>query len=218
MIRYKDKTFEQFSICPATGEIFDSKSGNVQNTILDLRGYANFKNMPVHRIMAHTFFGYKPGLAVHHLNQKKTDNALANLVYLTPSEHRKIHNENMSEETHAKLSAVWKGKHHSEETKHKISEAHKGKPLSEEHKAKLSAKLKGRESSMKGRHLSEETKMKLSLSLKGKPKTDKTKYKGHTPWNKDKKIGVRSEETRQKMSESAKEAWKKRSRSESSSL
>lgn len=204
MIRYKDKTFEQWSICPATGDIFDSKSGKVQDIILDLRGYANFKGMPVHRIMAYTFYGYKPGLVVHHLNQKKTDNALANLVYLTPSEHRKIHNENMSEETHAKLSAIWKGKHLPKETKAKIAASHKGMTLSEETKAKLSAVMKGRTSPMKGRHLSEETKMKLSLSLKGKPKTDKTNYKGHIPWNKDKKVGVRSEETRRKISEALK--------------
>ena len=166
--------------------------------------------MAVHRIMAHTFYGYKPGLAIHHLNQKKTDNALANLVYLTSSEHRKIHNENMSEETRAKLAAAKKGRHHSEETKAKLSEARKGQNLSEETKVKISAKLKGRTSPNKGRHLSEETKMKLSLSLKGKPKTDKTNYKGHTPWNKDKKVGAMSEETRRKISEKNKISWKRR--------
>ena len=242
MIRYKDKEFVQYSICPATGDIFDAKTGKVQETYLD-RGRLIFKRMSIHQIMVHTFYGYKPGYDVHHLDENKLNNTLSNLVYLIHAEHTSLHKTELlhdetrvkmsasrkgkphphkgkpcSEETKANISSSLKGKPLSEETKQKISEAHKGKPLSEEHKAKLSAKLKGRESSMKGRHLSEETKMKLSLSLKGKPKTDKTKYKGHTPWNKDKKIGVRSEETRQKMSESAKEAWKKRSRSESSSL
>lgn len=142
MIRFKDKVFEQYSICPATGDIFDSKTGEVQ-TVKFFRGRSYFKGMSVHRIMAHTFFGYKPGLVVHHLDENKLNNALSNLVYLTRGEHMRLHREGkkFSEEHKAKLSAALKGK----------TSPNKGKTFSEEHRAKLSAARKGKPSPNKGK-------------------------------------------------------------------
>ena len=58
------------------------------------------------------------------------------LIFLTPSEHHKLHN---------------KGKHHSEETRRKISESMKGrstwikgKTISEEYRKKISESMKGK--------------------------------------------------------------------------
>lgn len=92
MIRYKDKMFEQWSICPATGEIFDAKTGEVQQTYMQCPwddDYLKFKGMPVHSIMAHTFYGFKPCYDVHHLDENKHNNVLSNLAYVTHSEHMK---------------------------------------------------------------------------------------------------------------------------------
>lgn len=69
------------------------------------------------------------------------------LVFLTPSEHRKLHfkGKKISEETRRKMSESRKGKrfNHSEETKRKIAEYRKGKKHSEETKRKMSESLKG---------------------------------------------------------------------------
>ena len=123
MIRYKDKTFEQYSICPATGDIFDTKTGEVQETYLHL-GRPVFRRMKVHCIMAHTFYGYKPGYDVHHKDKNKLNNSLSNLMYLTRAEHNSLHH---------------KDKHPSDESRAKMSAAHKGKKLSEETRAKMRA-------------------------------------------------------------------------------
>ncbi len=147
MIRYKDKTFEQWSICPATGEIFNSATGEVQKVPLH-QGRPRFKGMPVHQIMANTFFGYKLGYDVHHKDENPLNNSLSNLVYLTHSEHTKLHStELLHNETRAKLSLALKGKPFSDEHRAKLSTAmkgkNKGKTLSDEHKAKMSASHKG---------------------------------------------------------------------------
>ena len=104
------------------------------------------------------------------------------LIFLTKSEHHRLHNLGKSS---------WiKGKHHSEETRKKISEANKGKSswingkhLPAEHRKKIAE-------SLRGKHLSAETRKKLSESLKGKPGWLKGKH--------------HSEETRLKMSEAHK--------------
>lgn len=84
------------------------------------------------------------------------------LIFLTRSEHAKLHH---------------KGKHHSEEHKKKIVEGNKGKQLSVETKKKMSEAHKGRlhteeaknkiRESHKGKHHSEETKKKMSEAAKG---------------------------------------------------
>ena len=93
------------------------------------------------------------------------------LIFLTKSEHMKLHNlgKSLSEETRKKLSESNKGKHLSAETRQKLSEANKGKPscmkskhLSAETRQKLSE-------ARKGKHHSEETRKKMSEALKGKP-------------------------------------------------
>ena len=87
------------------------------------------------------------------------------LIFLTPSEHKRLHNQGklLSEETRRKISEAHKGKLLSEEHCRKISEAHKGKkrmPFSEEHCRKISEAHKGKKHSA-------DTRMKISKSIKG---------------------------------------------------
>lgn len=42
-------------------------------------------------MMAHSFFGYKPELVIHHINENKLDNRLCNLRYLSHEEHTRLH-------------------------------------------------------------------------------------------------------------------------------
>lgn len=75
------------------------------------------------------------------------------LIFLTPSEHHRLHNKGkvVSVETKRKMSEAKKCM--SDETKRKISAAMKGrkcKPFTEEHRRKLSEVLKGREPWNKG--------------------------------------------------------------------
>ena len=157
MIKYKDTIFPDFFIDPVTAIITDSK-GEVQKINIKKDGRAYFKGHKLHEWQVHTHYGWKQGMAIHHIDKNKLNNSLSNLVYLTPSEHTKIHS---------------KGKILSEETKRKMSEAKKGekhplygKPLSEETKRKMSEALKGNKN-MLGKHHTEETKQKMRNSLKG---------------------------------------------------
>ena len=100
------------------------------------------------------------------------------LIFLTPAEHRSLHN---------------KGKHHSDETKRKMSESLKGeknpfygKHHTEETKKKLSEAKKGKNPWNKGRTASIEARDKMSKSHKGK------------------KL---SEEHRKKIADAAKKRW-----------
>lgn len=65
------------------------------------------------------------------------------LIFLTQSEHRRLHDIHISEETRKKRSYSLKGKHHSDDTRRKMSESHKGKQLSEETRIKMSEVKKG---------------------------------------------------------------------------
>lgn len=141
MIRHKNRIFEEYSICPVTGDIFDAKTGVVQPVKI-ANGRSFLKNMPVHRIMVHTFYGYKAEMDIHHLDENKLNNSLNNLVYLTPEEHTSLHKKGkpFSAEHKANLSAAHKGKRGcpcSEETKAKIIAALKGKSFSNEHKENI---------------------------------------------------------------------------------
>lgn len=63
------------------------------------------------------------------------------LIFLSHSEHIKLHDKNISEETRRRLSEWQKGSKKSDEHRRKISKAMKGKklpPCSEEHKRKIS--------------------------------------------------------------------------------
>lgn len=90
------------------------------------------------------------------------------LIFLTRSEHRKIHGNNPI--TKIKMSAAQKGHYGwnkgkkfgplSEETKIKISKAHKGKKLSDEHRKNISE-------AQKGKKFSEERRKNISERQKG---------------------------------------------------
>ena len=79
------------------------------------------------------------------------------LIFLTTSEHAKLHSEGRSptDETRRKMSEALKGekhpfygKHHSEETRKKMREAQKGRQFSEETRKKMSEAHKDH----KGKH------------------------------------------------------------------
>lgn len=73
------------------------------------------------------------------------------LIFLTKSEHRRLHMQNISEDTRRKMSESHKGEKNSFYCKH----------LSDEHRRKISE-------AMKGKHRSEETRRKMSEAKKGK--------------------------------------------------
>ena len=126
MIRYKDIILEDYFIDPVTAVITNSK-GEIQRTYIK-RGRVYFKGHAVHQWQVHTNLGYKKDYDIHHIDENKMNNSLSNLVYLTHSEHSKIHNKigkKLSDETKQKLSEAKKNM--SEETKRKMSEAKKGK-------------------------------------------------------------------------------------------
>ena len=95
------------------------------------------------------------------------------LIFLTPTEHRRLHSMNMSEDTRRKISEANRRRTLSEESKKKISESlkgrtvwNKGKHHSEETCKKISDAKKGRTTWSKGKHLSEEHRRKLSEAAK----------------------------------------------------
>ena len=113
MIKFRNLILENYSIDPITAVITNDK-GEIQETkIRDGRPY--FKSMAIHKIQAHTYYGYKKDYDIHHIDKNKLNNSLSNLVYFTKSEHAKIHSN---------------GKTLSEETKQKLSKSHKGKTSS----------------------------------------------------------------------------------------
>ena len=72
-----------------------------------------------------------------------------------------------SNETKAKISSVWKGRHHSEKSKDKISKSKTGKQFTEDHCKNISKSKKGR----KVRPMSEETKDKIRKAKLGKKRS-----------------------------------------------
>lgn len=138
------------------------------------------------------------------------------LQFLPPSEHRRLHSTNRSDETRRKIAEAqkgkpspMKGKTHSDETKRKMSEAKKGKPHSAEHVRKIAE-------SNKGQTRSDETRQKISAAKKGKsrkPFSDETKRKmaEAKKGEKNPQYGkTKSDETKRKMSESHKARWARR--------
>ena len=133
MIRYKDIILEDYFIDPITAIITNS-NGEIQKIkIRDGRPY--FKGHKLYEWQVHTHLGYKKDYDIHHLDENTMNNSLSNLVYLTKSEHSKIHNKigkKLSVETRRKMSDSKKGnknmlgKHHTEETKQKIGNSLKG--------------------------------------------------------------------------------------------
>ena len=80
------------------------------------------------------------------------------LIFLTPAEHRRLHMQNISDETRKKMSESKKGR----------TSPRKGVTLSAETRKKMSESRKGRTSPMKGVTQSEETRKKISESMKGR--------------------------------------------------
>ena len=113
MIRYKDIILEDYFIDPETAVITNSKGEIQKIKIKDGRPY--FKRHWIHQWQVHTYIGYKSGYDIHHLDENKLNNSLSNLVYLTHSEHSKIHNKigkKLSDETKRKLSEAKKERLH----------------------------------------------------------------------------------------------------------
>ena len=81
------------------------------------------------------------------------------LIFLTRSEHRKLHNKgrHLSEETRKKISKAHKGLRHSEESRKKMSESRKGK----------NNPMYGKNGAFLGKHHNEDTLKKMSESHKG---------------------------------------------------
>lgn len=169
MIRLsKDHVLEDFFI--DDNGVITNKEGEVQKiSYYGERPY--FKSVKVHQIQMWTKYGWRDGKiwAIHHKDENPLNNSIENLVFMTRSEHMKLHNIGKkhphSEESKRKMSESRRGKHLSEETKKKMSETHKGQKFTEEHKKKISENS-GRY--WLGKKLSDETKKKMSDSKKGK--------------------------------------------------
>lgn len=89
------------------------------------------------------------------------------LIFLTKSEHHRLHSKNQRPETLAKISAARKGKKckpFSLEHKAKISAAKKGKQLSMEARQRISNATKGNKNPMFGKHHSIEAKQKIGAN------------------------------------------------------
>lgn len=123
------------------------------------------------------------------------------LQFLPPSEHRRLHNMHMSDETRKKMSEAQTLRYKDPEQRKKISESNKGKPapnkglpMSAEQKQKISE-------AKKGKPFSDEHRRKLSESQKGKHS------KPHKPHKPHKQA---SDETKRKISEARKAYWARR--------
>lgn len=103
------------------------------------------------------------------------------LIFLTHSDHRRLHTKNITDDTRRKLAEASKGKP-------AWNKGKKCKPITEEHARKM-------HEAWKGKHHTEESRRKMSEAQKGKPghkHTEETRrkiseaLKGRIPWNKGK--------------------------------
>ena len=158
----------------------------------------NFKGWHCHhRLETHTSDGEKRAVDITAAELQALDmyydRPPEELIFLTRSEHKTLHNEgnkymlgkHLSEETKKKMSDAKKGKKFSEEHKKKLSEAHKN--ISEETRKKMSDAKKGNKNHLGKRH-SEETKKKLSEKSKGNT------YTKGTHWYNNGKVNIMSKE------------------------
>lgn len=116
-LKYKHQEIPGYFI-DENGKIYSSDGVEQKQYLCPSNPYYFFKSRKVHIMMAHSFYGYKEGYDVHHLNQIKTDNRLENLMYLTHSEHLSLHKTGNQYCLGKKLSPV---------TKQKMSAARKDK-------------------------------------------------------------------------------------------
>ena len=89
-IVYKDHNFTGYKKNSENGEI-TNVDGVIQKVNI-YNGHLFFKRVPVHRIQASTWLGYKKNYDVHHKDFNPFNNNIKNLVYLTRSEHIRLHN------------------------------------------------------------------------------------------------------------------------------
>lgn len=102
MIRLgKNKVDERFNIL-ADGTIVDL-NGTPQH-LYEHNGWLLFYKCKVHQIQMWTNFGWRDGKvwAIHHLDENKFNNSLTNLVFLTHSEHSKLHHKGKKYKIHRK--------------------------------------------------------------------------------------------------------------------
>ena len=137
------------------------------------------------------------------------------LIFLTHSEHRRLHMKNMSEEHRRKMSEALKGKSAwnkgkkckpiTEEHARKMHEAWKGKHHTEESRRKMSEAQKGRPSPRKGVTLSEDIRRKMSEAAKNMSEEHRRKLSESKKGEKNPNFGKKfSEEHRRKLSEAVK--------------
>ena len=102
-LKFRDSIIPGYFI-DENGIIYDSEN-NIQETVIG-RGRPRFRCRGIHRLVVHSFIGYKKGFDIHHINEDKFDNRLSNLIYLTRSEHTKLHGfkRTFTKETREKLS------------------------------------------------------------------------------------------------------------------
>ena len=81
-LKYKDEVISGYFISK-DGKIYDENGIEQELKFYPCRQYFQFKNHEVHKMVLHSFYGYKKGFDVHHKNSVRTDNRLENLVYLT---------------------------------------------------------------------------------------------------------------------------------------
>lgn len=162
MIRLNENKIDPHYNVNRNGDITDL-NGNVQKIKSDNERPC-FKGTPVHKIVMYTLNEWRDGRKwdIHHLDENKSNNSIDNLVYLTRSEHRRLHM--LGKQYHL-------GKHRkcTEEQKARLSESHKGqkawnkglKTPEDVRKKQSLAKL-----GKKRKPFTEETKMKMSESRK----------------------------------------------------
>lgn len=89
LVQFRSRIYEGYFIDTETAIITD-KDGNVQPTKV-IRDRTCWRGMPLHRIQMNSAFGWKKRYDVHHIDGNKLNDRLDNLMYLTRSEHIKIH-------------------------------------------------------------------------------------------------------------------------------